>query len=337
MSKNRIFSGVQPTGSLHLGNYLGAIRKWARLQDEFEAIYCVVDLHAVTAPHDPKELSRATREVTAGLIASGIDPARSIIFNQSMIPEHAELSWLFNCVARLGWLNRMTQFKEKAGKNREQASVGLYVYPVLMAADILAYKATHVPVGEDQKQHLELTRDIAQSFNSTYGVDYFPLPEPQIFGSATRVMSLRDGTKKMSKSDESDYSRINMIDGADEIEQKIRKARTDPDPLPESVEGLAERPEALNLVSIYAALEDVEIDQVIQEYQGQGFSTFKKALADLAVARLDPVSSEMKRLTAEPGEIDQILADGADRAAQLSRPIVAEVREIMGFLDPNRS
>ncbi len=337
MSKNRIFSGVQPTGSLHLGNYLGAIRNWARLQDEFEAIYCVVDLHAVTAPHDPKELSRATREVTAGLIASGIDPARSIIFNQSMIPEHAELSWLFNCVARLGWLNRMTQFKEKAGKNREQASVGLYVYPVLMAADILAYKATHVPVGEDQKQHLELTRDIAQSFNSTYGVDYFPLPEPQIFGSATRVMSLRDGTKKMSKSDESDYSRINMIDGADEIEQKIRKARTDPDPLPESAEGLAERPEALNLVSIYAALEDVEIDQVIQEYQGQGFSTFKKALADLAVARLDPVSSEMKRLTAEPGEIDQILADGADRAAQLSRPIVAEVREIMGFLDPNRS
>ena len=337
MSKNRIFSGVQPTGSLHLGNYLGAIRNWARLQDEFEAIYCVVDLHAVTAPHDPKELSRATREVTAGLIASGIDPARSIIFNQSMIPEHAELSWLFNCVARLGWLNRMTQFKEKAGKNREQASVGLYVYPVLMAADILAYKATHVPVGEDQKQHLELTRDIAQSFNSTYGVAYFPLPEPQIFGSATRVMSLRDGTKKMSKSDESDYSRINMIDGADEIEQKIRKARTDPDPLPESVEGLAERPEALNLVSIYAALEDVEIDQVIQEYQGQGFSTFKKALADLAVARLDPVSSEMKRLTAEPGEIDQILADGADRAAQLSRPIVAEVREIMGFLDPNRS
>ena len=337
MSKNRIFSGVQPTGSLHLGNYLGAIRNWARLQDEFEAIYCVVDLHAVTAPHDPKELRRATREVTAGLIASGIDPARSIIFNQSMVPEHAELSWLFSCVARLGWLNRMTQFKEKAGKNREQASVGLYAYPVLMAADILAYKATHVPVGEDQKQHLELTRDIAQSFNSTYRVDYFPLPEPQIFGSATRVMSLRDGTKKMSKSDESDYSRINMIDGADEIEQKIRKARTDPDPLPESVEGLAERPEALNLVSIYAALEDIEIDQVIQEYQGQGFSTFKKALADLAVARLDPVSSEMKRLTAEPGEIDQILADGADRAAQLSRPIVAEVREIMGFLDPSRS
>ena len=337
MSKNRIFSGVQPTGSLHLGNYLGAIRNWARLQDEFEAIYCVVDLHAVTAPYDPKELSRATREVTAGLIASGIDPARSIIFNQSMVPEHAELSWLFSCVARLGWLNRMTQFKEKAGKNREQASVGLYAYPVLMAADILAYKATHVPVGEDQKQHLELTRDIAQSFNSTYRVDYFPLPEPQIFGSATRVMSLRDGTKKMSKSDESDYSRINMTDGADEIEQKIRKARTDPDPLPEIAEGLAERPEALNLVSIYAALEDIEIEQVIQEYQGQGFSTFKKALADLAVVRLGPVGSEMKRLTAEPGEIDRILADGADRAAQLSRPIVAEVREIMGFLDPNRS
>jgi len=337
MSKNRIFSGVQPTGSLHLGNYLGAIRNWARLQDEFEAIYCVVDLHAVTAPHDPKELSRATREVTAGLIASGIDPARSIIFNQSMVPEHAELSWLFNCVARLGWLNRMTQFKEKAGKNREQASVGLYAYPVLMAADILAYKATHVPVGEDQKQHLELTRDIAQSFNSTYGVDFFPLPEPQIFGSATRVMSLRDGTKKMSKSDESDYSRINMTDGADEIAQKIRKARTDPDPLPESTEGLAERPEALNLVSIYAALEDIGIDQVIQEYQGQGFSTFKKALADLAVVRLGPVGNEMKRLTAESGEIDKVLADGAERAVQLSGPIVAEVREIMGFLNPKKS
>lgn len=335
--KNRIFSGVQPTGSLHLGNYLGAIRNWARLQDEFEAIYCVVDLHAVTAPHDPKELSRATREVTAGLIASGIDPARSIIFNQSMVPEHAELSWLFNCIARLGWLNRMTQFKEKAGKNREQASVGLYAYPVLMAADILAYKATHVPVGEDQKQHLELTRDIAQSFNSTYGLDFFPLPEPQIFGSATRVMSLRDGTKKMSKSDESDYSRINMTDGADEIAQKIRKARTDPDPLPGTVDGLAERPEALNLVSIYAALEDIEIDQVIQEYQGQGFSTFKKALADLAVVRLGPVGNEMKRLTAESGEIDKVLADGAERATQLSRPIVAEVREIMGFLDPKKS
>ena len=336
MSKNRIFSGVQPTGSLHLGNYLGAIRNWARLQDEFEAIYCVVDLHAVTAPHDPKELSRATREVTAGLIASGIDPARSIIFNQSMVPEHAELSWLFNCVARLGWLNRMTQFKEKAGKNREQASVGLYAYPVLMAADILAYKATHVPVGEDQKQHLELTRDIAQSFNSTYGVDCFPLPEPQIFGSATRVMSLRDGTKKMSKSDESDYSRINMTDGADEIAQKIRKARTDPDPLPESTDGLAERPEALNLVSIYAALEDIELDQVIQEYQGQGFSIFKKALADLAVVRLGPVGNEMKRLTAESGEIDKVLADGAERAVQLSGPIVAEVREIMGFLNPKK-
>jgi tryptophanyl-tRNA synthetase len=334
--KNRIFSGVQPTGSLHLGNYLGAIRNWARLQDEFEAIYCVVDLHAVTAPHDPKELSRATREVTAGLIASGIDPARSIIFNQSMVPEHAELSWLFNCIARLGWLNRMTQFKEKAGKNREQASVGLYAYPVLMAADILAYKATHVPVGEDQKQHLELTRDIAQSFNSTYGVDFFPLPEPQIFGSATRVMSLRDGSKKMSKSDESDYSRINMTDGADEIAQKIRKARTDPDPLPGTADGLAQRPEALNLVSIYAALEDIEIDQVIQEYQGQGFSTFKKALADLAVVRLGPVGNEMKRLTAESGEIDKVLADGAERAAQLSRPIVAEVREIMGFLDPKK-
>ncbi len=334
MAKNRIFSGVQPTGSLHLGNYLGAIRNWARLQDEFEAIYCVVDLHAVTAPYDPGELARATREVTAGLIASGIDPARSIIFNQSTVPEHSELAWLFNCVARLGWLNRMTQFKEKAGKNREQATVGLYAYPVLMAADILAYKATHVPVGEDQKQHLELTRDIAQSFNAAYGVEFFPLPEPQIFGSATRVMSLRDGTKKMSKSEESDFSRINMTDEADTIAQKIRKARTDPEPLPENVDDLDSRPEALNLVSIYASLNDMEVGQVLNQFSGQGFSAFKTALADLSVAKLGPIGSEMKRLTEEPDEIDRILADGSARAVRLSGPIVREAREIMGFLEP---
>jgi len=334
MAKNRIFSGVQPTGSLHLGNYLGAIRNWARLQDEFEAIYCVVDLHAVTAPYDSGELARATREVTAGLIASGIDPARSIIFNQSTVPEHSELAWLFNCVARLGWLNRMTQFKEKAGKNREQATVGLYAYPVLMAADILAYKATHVPVGEDQKQHLELTRDIAQSFNSAYGVEFFPLPEPQIFGSATRVMSLRDGTKKMSKSEESDFSRINMTDEADTIAQKIRKARTDPEPLPDNVDELDSRPEALNLVSIYASLNDMEVGQVLDQFSGQGFSAFKTALADLSVDKLGPIGSEMKRLTEEPDEIDRILADGSARAVRLSGPIVREAREIMGFLEP---
>ena len=334
MAKNRIFSGVQPTGSLHLGNYLGAIRNWARLQDEFEAIYCVVDLHAVTAPYDPAELARATREVTAGLIASGIDPARSIIFNQSTVAEHSELAWLFNCVARLGWLNRMTQFKEKAGKNREQATVGLYAYPVLMAADILAYKATHVPVGEDQKQHLELTRDIAQSFNSIYGVEFFPLPEPQIFGSATRVMSLRDGTRKMSKSEESDFSRINMTDEADTIAQKIRKARTDPEPLPDNVEELETRPEALNLVSIYASLNDIEAGEVLNQYAGQGFSAFKSALAELSVEKLGPIGSEMKRLMDEPGEIDRVLADGAERAQRLSQPIVREVRRIMGFLKP---
>tara|TARA_Y100001934_G_scaffold260255_1_gene332330 strand:- start:259 stop:1275 length:1017 start_codon:yes stop_codon:yes gene_type:complete len=335
MLQNRIFSGVQPTGSLHLGNYLGAIRNWARLQDQFEAIYCVVDLHAITASHEPETLRRATLEVTAGLIASGIDSARSIIFNQSTVPEHAELSWLFNCVARLGWLNRMTQFKEKAGKHRENASVGLYAYPVLMAADILAYKATHVPVGEDQKQHLELTRDIAQSFNSIYGLDYFPLPEPQILGTATRVMSLRDGTKKMSKSDDSEYSRINMTDGPDEIAQKIRKAKTDPDPLPSTVDGLSERPEALNLVSIYAALQETEVINVIQEYQGQGFSTFKKQLADLAVTKLEPVGNEMKRLNSDPGELERILAHGSQRAIEISRPVVSEVRKIMGFLTPS--
>ena len=334
MAKNRIFSGVQPTGSLHLGNYLGAIRNWARLQDEFEAIYCVVDLHAVTAPYDPTELARATREVTAGLIASGIDPLRSIIFNQSTVAEHSELAWLCNCIARLGWLNRMTQFKEKAGKNREQATVGLYAYPVLMAADILAYKATHVPGGEDQKQHLELTRDIAQSFNSIYGVEFFPLPEPQIFGSAPRVMSLRDGTRKMSKSEESDFSRINMTDEADTIAQKIRKARTDPEPLPDNVEELETRPEALNLVSIYASLNDIEAGEVLNQYAGQGFSAFKSALAELSVEKLGPIGSEMKRLMDEPGEIDRVLADGAERAQRLSQPIVREVRRIMGFLKP---
>ena len=331
-NSNRIFSGIQPTGNLHLGNYLGAIRNWVTLQDDFESIYCVVDRHAVTVPQDPVQLRNSTREVTASLIASGISPERSILFNQSRVPQHAQLAWIFNCVARLGWLNRMTQFKEKAGKNREQASVGLYSYPILMAADILTYKATHVPVGEDQKQHLELTRDIAQAFNSFYEKDVFPLPEPQIFGSATRVMSLRNGTAKMSKSDPSDYSRINMTDDADMIVQKIRKAKTDADALPSEAAGLADRPEAENLVGIYAALSDSSVAAVLAEFGGRGFADFKPALADLAVAQLSPMGQKMRELLENPADIDAILADGAERAAVIARPLMAEVRDIVGFL-----
>ena len=331
---DRIFSGVQPTGNLHLGNYLGAIRNWARLQDNFECIYCLVDLHAITSPQAPADLLTSTREATAGLLAAGIDPTQSIIFNQSQVSAHAELAWIFNCVARIGWLNRMTQFKEKAGKNRDQASVGLYGYPVLMAADILAYKATHVPVGDDQKQHLELTRDIAQAFNSLYEVDYFPLPEPQIFGGATRVMSLRDGTKKMSKSDPSDYSRLNMTDDADAIAQKIRKAKTDPLPLPASVDDLSERAEALNLVTLFSALTERPIDDILKEFEGKGFGDFKSALADLSVSVLAPIGSEMSRLVDDPAEIDKILNAGAKRADALAQPILAEVKKIVGFLGP---
>jgi tryptophanyl-tRNA synthetase len=331
---DRIFSGVQPTGNLHLGNYLGAIRNWARLQDNFECIYCLVDLHAITSPQAPADLLTSTREATAGLLAAGIDPTQSIIFNQSQVSAHAELAWIFNCVARIGWLNRMTQFKEKAGKNRDQASVGLYGYPVLMAADILAYKATHVPVGDDQKQHLELTRDIAQAFNSLYEVDYFPLPEPQIFGGATRVMSLRDGTKKMSKSDPSDYSRLNLTDDADAIAQKIRKAKTDPLPLPASVDDLSERAEALNLVTLFSALAERPIDDILKEFEGKGFGDFKSALADLSVSVLAPIGSEMSRLVDDPAEIDKILNAGAERADALAQPILAEVKKIVGFLGP---
>ena len=329
---NRIFSGIQPTGNLHLGNYLGAIRNWVTLQDRFESIYCVVDLHAITVPQDPWVLRASTREVAASLIAAGISTERSILFNQSCVPQHAELAWIFNCTARLGWLNRMTQFKEKAGKNRENATVGLYAYPNLMAADILVYRATHVPVGEDQKQHLELTRDIAQAFNSFYEKDVFPLPEPQIFGSATRVMSLRDGSAKMSKSDPSDYARINMTDDADTIAQKIRKAKTDADALPSEKAGLADRPEAENLVGIYAALAGREIDAVLQEFGGRGFAEFKPALADLAVSQLSPMGKKMRQLMANPDEIDAILADGAKRAVAIARPLMAEVRDIVGFL-----
>ena len=329
---DRIFSGVQPTGNLHLGNYLGAIRNWTRLQDSYECIFCMVDMHAITLFQDPGELRLHTREVTAGFIAAGIDPEKNVLFNQSQVPAHAELAWILNCVARIGWLNRMTQFKEKAGKNRENASVGLYAYPVLMAADILVYKATHVPVGEDQKQHLELARDVAQKFNNDYNVDCFPLPEPVIMGSATRVMSLRDGSKKMSKSDESDYSRINMKDDADAIALKIRKAKTDPDPLPLSADGLEKRPEAANLIGIYAALADCDVAKVLAEMNGCQFSDFKKKLADLAVAELGPINQEMKRLMDAPDHIDAILRRGAERARALTAPVLREVQDTVGFL-----
>ncbi|MFZ5790301.1 MAG: tryptophan--tRNA ligase [Pseudomonadota bacterium] len=340
----RIFSGVQPTGNLHLGNYLGAIRNWVKLQDQFDCLYCIVDMHAITVWQDPKELRAHTREVTAAFLAAGIDARKHIVFNQSQVPAHAQLAWIFNCVARLGWLNRMTQFKEKAGKDRENASVGLYAYPNLMAADILLYKATHVPVGEDQKQHLELARDIAQKFNNDFGVNFFPLPEPLIFGAATRVMSLRDGTKKMSKSDASDYSRLNMTDNADQVALKIRKAKTDPAPLPgpsvlkpdgslDPAEE-AKRPEAFNLLGIYAALSDKSMKDVLTEFEGREFSFFKQVLTDLAVATLGQIGGEMKRLLADPAEIDGVLRDGAERARALSAPILAEVEDIVGFLRP---
>jgi tryptophanyl-tRNA synthetase len=337
----RVFSGVQPTGNLHLGNYLGAIAKFVELQKTHDCIYCVVDLHAITMPQIPSELKASIREVTAAFLACGIDPQKHIVFNQSQVAEHAELAWVFNCVARIGWLNRMTQFKEKAGKDRENASVGLYAYPCLMAADILAYRATHVPVGEDQKQHLELARDIAQKFNADYaesiaaqghGDAFFPLPEPLIRGPATRVMSLRDGSKKMSKSDPSDYSRINLTDSADMIAQKIRKAKTDPDPLPSGVEGLKHRPEADNLAGIFAALDGTAKEQVLKTFGGANFSTFKTALADLAVAKLGPIGAEMKRLKNDPAYIDGILADGAARARAMAAKTMACVKDILGFV-----
>ena len=327
------FSGMMPTGDLHIGNYLGALKNWVPLQDQMPCIFCIVDLHAYTDYADPKEIGRATREMAAAYIAAGVDPKRTILFNQSQVPEHTQLAWTFNCVARLGWLDRMTQFKEKGGKHKERSSVGLYTYPVLQAADILTYKATHVPVGEDQRQHLELARDIAQKFNNDFGVpDFFPLLEPIITGVATRVMSLRDGTKKMSKSDESEYSRINMTDDADTIAQKIKKARTDPAPLPESAQGLANRAEAGNLINIYAAFADTTRDKVIAQYAGQQFSVFKNALADLTVAKLTPIAREMRRLLADQAEIDRILSDGAARAHAIAAPIYAEVKRIAGFV-----
>jgi tryptophanyl-tRNA synthetase len=340
-TSKRVFSGVQPTGNLHLGNYLGAITKFVDLQKEAECLYCVVDMHAITQWQEPDELTRTTREVTAAYIAAGIDPEKNIIFNQSRVSGHAELAWILNCVARIGWLNRMTQFKEKAGKDREAASVGLYDYPVLMAADILLYRATHVPVGDDQKQHLELSRDIAQKFNTDfaetsaragYPDGFFPLPEPLISGPATRVMSLRDGTKKMSKSDPSDQSRINLTDGADEIAKKIRKAKTDPEPLPTETKGLETRPEAENLVGIYAALAGAPVDDVLKDFRGAQFSAFKGALVDLAVAKLAPIGSEMKRLTEDRSFIDKVLRNGAERARSIADPHLRTIKDIVGFL-----
>ncbi len=328
--KGRIFSGVQPTGNLHLGNYLGAIRNWVDLQKDFECIYCVVDLHAITVPRTREQLTNDTFEVTAGLIASGINPDSSILFNQSQVSSHSELAWIFNCTAKLGWLNRMTQFKEKAGKNRENASVGLYVYPTLMASDILAYKATHVPVGEDQKQHLELTRDIALAFNSSYGENFFPLPEPQIFGTASRVMSLRDGESKMSKSDVSDYSRINLKDTSIEISLKFKKAKSDPNPLPFSTKELAERPEARNLVGIYAALSSKSDEDVLKEFGGKGFGVFKPALADLAVSVLEPINNELKKLMDDKSYLKSVLKNGSDKAFNVSQKVLSDVYEIIG-------
>ncbi|HEY2071320.1 MAG TPA: tryptophan--tRNA ligase [Rhizomicrobium sp.] len=331
-----VLSGMQPTNTLHLGNYLGALKNWVRMQDQMPCFYCVVDMHALTQESGyalPADVARATREVAAAYIASGIDPKRSPVFNQSRVHEHAELAWIFNCVARLGWLDRMTQFKEKSGKHKERSSVGLYTYPVLMAADILVYKATHVPVGEDQKQHLELSRDIAQKFNNDFAApDFFPLPEPVITGPGTRVMSLRDGSKKMSKTDESDNSRINLTDDADAIAQKIRRAKTDPEALPEEVKGFAGRPEAENLVAIYAGLADMNVPQVLAEFGGKQFSEFKPALADLAVTKLTPIAAEMRRLLADPGEIDRILKDGAEKASAVAAPVMAEVKKLVGFV-----
>jgi tryptophanyl-tRNA synthetase len=341
--KGRIFSGVQPSGDLHVGNYLGAIRNFVALQADYDCIYCVVDLHAITEWQEPDALRAKTREVAAAYMAAGIDPKTSIIFNQSQVAAHSELAWIFSCVARIGWLNRMTQFKEKAGKHRENASGGLYMYPTLMAADILAYKATHVPVGEDQKQHLEFTRDIAAKFNHDYGVEFFPLTEPLIFGTATRVMSLRDGTKKMSKSDPSDFSRINLTDGPDEVAQKIKKAKTDPDTLP-GPEALGAdgatvkpeietaRPEAVNLLSIYAALTHRTMAEALDEFGGKGFADFKGTLAEIAVEMLGPIGTEMQRMMADPGYVDGVLREGADRARAIADPIIAEVQQLVGFL-----
>lgn len=330
----RVFSGIQPSGNLHLGNYLGALKRFVDTQNAgtAETVYCMVDLHAITVWQSPADLKRQTRELCAGFIAAGIDPTKSILINQSQVPEHAQLAWIFNCVARMGWMGRMTQWKDKAGKNAEAASLGLFAYPALMAADILIYHATHVPVGEDQKQHIELTRDIATKFNHDYGVDFFPITEPVIEGAATRVMSLRDGTKKMSKSDPSDASRINLTDDADTIAKKIRKAKTDPEPLPSEAAGLEDRPDARNLVNIYAGLSDQSVDQVLAEVGGMQFGTFKPMLAELAVARLSPITTKMSQLMDDQSEIDRILAQGAERARAIASPILQKTYDIVGMV-----
>jgi tryptophanyl-tRNA synthetase len=328
----RVLSGVQPSGALHLGNYLGALKKFVDLQHRMECFFCVVDLHAITLWQEPKQLAAQTREITAAYLAAGVDPAKATIFVQSAVPAHAEMAWIFNCVARLGWLDRMTQFKEKSGKHKERSSVGLYTYPVLQAADILVYKATHVPVGEDQRQHLELTRDIAAKFNHDFEAPgFFPLTEALIQGPGARIMSLRDGSAKMSKSDPSDQSRINLLDDADAIAQKIRKARTDPAPMPETAQGLDGRPEAANLVAIYGALAGVTTAEVLERFGGQGFGVFKPALADLAVETLGPISDRMRRLIDDPAELDRILKAGAERAREAADPIVAETKRLVGF------
>ncbi|MGQ5701415.1 tryptophan--tRNA ligase [Sandaracinobacteroides sp. A072] len=331
----RIVSGIQPTGSLHLGNYLGAIRNWVLMQDALnagdQAWFFIADLHAITLRQEPAELRQNTREIAAALMAAGIDPARSILFNQARVPEHAELAWVLGCTARIGWLNRMTQFKEKSGKDREGASVGLYTYPVLQAADVLLYRASHVPVGDDQKQHLELARDIATKFNTDYGVELFPLPEPTIPPSSPRVRSLRDGGAKMSKSDPSDQSRINLTDSEDEIRNKLKRAKTDPEPLPETAAGLEGRPEARNLVEIYATLSGESVDAVLGRFGGHGFGQFKPALADVVVAHLAPMNQRFRDLLASPELIDRALAEGAERARETARETMRDVRKAVGF------
>jgi tryptophanyl-tRNA synthetase len=328
----RVFSGMQPTNGLHLGNYLGALKNWVALQNQYESIYCIVDLHAITIEPDPKGLAGRCREVAAAYLAAGVDPKKAIIFVQSAVREHSELAWIFNCVARMGWVERMTQFKDKAGKHAERVSVGLFDYPVLQAADILLYKGTHVPVGEDQKQHLELSRDIAQKFNNDYEAPgFFPLPEPVIQGPGARIMSLREGTKKMSKSDPSDMTRINLTDDADAITNKIKKATTDPLPVPESVEGLKDRPEVENLVGIYAAMADKTRAEVLTEFGGKGFGVFKPALAELLVTKLGPMAGEMRRYLADTGAIDAVLREGAERASAIAADTMKEVREVVGF------
>ncbi len=329
----RVFSGVQPTGNLHLGNYLGAIRKFVDLQHEMDCMFCVVDMHAITVWQDPKVLRAQTLEIAAAYLAAGIDPEKAIIFHQSAVSGHAELAWIFNCVSRMGWLNRMTQFKDKAGKDKERASVGLYMYPNLMAADILLYKATHVPVGADQKQHLELARDIAAKFNNDFDAEnFFPQPEPLIKGAGARVMSLRDGSSKMSKSDMSDLSRINLTDDADLIAKKIKKAKTDPEPLPDNAEALEQRPEAENLVNIFAALSGRNQADILQEFAGQGFGAFKPALAELAVEKLSPITAEMRRLQDDPAYLESILQKGAGKADDIAQPILDDVKAKVGFL-----